>query len=69
VRMIRERPRDKDREIAARVGVSHKTVWTYRKELEEALEKFMEAWRGLDAVQRREFVAQYRAELSQASAV
>jgi predicted transcriptional regulator len=39
LRLIRERPNDNDRKIAALVGVSNKTVWTYRKELEEALEK------------------------------
>jgi hypothetical protein len=63
VRLIRERPNDNDRKIAALVGVSNKTVWTYRKELEEALQKFVQAWRDLDAGQRKEFVAQFRDEL------
>jgi hypothetical protein len=69
IRLIRERPKDNDRKIASLVGVSNKTVWTYRKELEEAFEKFVKTWRELDPTQRKEFVAQCRHELMQASAV
>jgi hypothetical protein len=64
VRLLRERPRDSDRKIALLIGVSNKTVSTYRKELEEVLERFVKAWQSLDAVQRREFVTAYRHELS-----
>ena len=63
VRLIRERPKDNDRKIASLVGVSNKTVWTYRKELEEMFEKFVQIWRDLDPAQRREFVTQFRHEL------
>ena len=66
LRLIRERPKDNDRKIASLVGVSNKTVWTYRKELEEAFEKFVKAWRDLDPTQRKEFVTQCRHELVQA---
>ena len=69
VRLLRERPHDSDRKIALLMGVSNKTVSTYRKELEENLEKFVKAWRDLDAVQRREFVTAHRHELLQASTV
>ena len=69
LRLIRERPKDNDRKIASLIGVSNKTVWTYRKELEEAFDKFVQAWHELDAVQRKGFVTQCRHELAQASAV
>jgi hypothetical protein len=69
IRLLRERPHDSDRKIALLMGVSNKTVSTYRKELEENLEKFVKAWRDLDVVQRREFVTAHRHELLQASAV
>jgi hypothetical protein len=69
IRLIRERPKDNDRKIASLVGVSNKTVWTYRKELEEAFEEFVKAWRDLDLTQRKEFVMQCRHELVQAGAV
>jgi hypothetical protein len=69
LRLIRKRPKDNDRKIASLVGVSNKTVWTYRKELEEAFEKFVQTWRDLDPTQRKEFVTQYRHELTQAGAV
>jgi hypothetical protein len=49
--------------------VSNKTVWIYRKELEEAFEKFVKAWRELDPAQRKEFITQCRHELMQAGAV
>jgi hypothetical protein len=63
IRLIRERPRDNDRKIASLVGVSNKTVWTYRKELADVFENFVQAWRDLDGAQRKEFVAQFRHEL------
>jgi ParB-like chromosome segregation protein Spo0J len=63
LRLIRERPKDNDRKIASLVGVSNKTVWTYRKELEEAFEKFVQMWGDLDPTQRKEFVTQFRHEL------
>jgi hypothetical protein len=69
VRRLRARPHDSDRKIALLIGVSNKTVSTYRKELEEDLEKFVKAWRDLDAVQRKEFVTVFRRELLQAGAV
>jgi ParB-like chromosome segregation protein Spo0J len=69
IRRLRERPLDSDRKIALLIGVSNKTVSTYRKELEEDLEKFVKAWRDLDAIQRREFVTTHRHELLQAGAV
>lgn len=52
VRLIRERPNDSDRKIALLIGVSNKTISTYRKELEEAVDKIVQAWRDLDPVQR-----------------
>ena len=69
VRRLRARPHESDRKIALLIGVSNKTVSTYRKELEEDLEKFVKAWRDLDAVQRKEFVTMCRHELLQAGAV
>jgi hypothetical protein len=69
IRLLRERPQDSDRKIALLIGVSNKTVSTYRKELAEELEKFVKAWRDLDAVHRREFVAAHRHELRQAETV
>lgn len=62
VQFLREKPHESDRKIALLIGVSNKTVSTYRKELEERLERFVEAWRDLDAVQRKEFVTAHRHE-------
>ncbi len=69
IKLIRERPKESDRKIALLIGVSNKTVSTYRKELEEAVEKFVEAWDRLDPVQRKEFVSQCRHELAQVERV
>jgi hypothetical protein len=63
IRLLRERPQDSDRKLALLIGVSNKTVSTYRKELAEELEKFVKAWRALDATHRREFVTAHRHEL------
>ncbi len=41
LRLIRERPNDSDRKIALLIGVSNKTISTYRKELEEMFERFV----------------------------
>jgi hypothetical protein len=69
LRLIRERPNDSDRKIALLLGMSNKTIWTYRKELEEMFERFVRTWHDLDINQRRDFVAQYRHELAQANGV
>ena len=69
LRLIRERPNDSDRKIALLLGMSNKTISTYRKELEEMFERFVRTWHDLDANQRRDFVSQYRHELAQADAV
>lgn len=69
LRLIRERPNDSDRKIALLLGMSNKTISTYRKELEEMFERFVRTWHDLDANQRREFVTQYRHELAQANGV
>jgi len=69
LRLIRERPNDSDRKIALLLGMSNKTISTYRKELEEMFERFVRSWHDLDANQRRDFVAQYRHELAQANGV
>lgn len=66
IRLLRERPHDSDRKIALLIGLSNKTVSTYRKELAEELEKFVKAWRDLDVMHRREFVMAHRHELRQA---
>jgi len=39
LRLIRERPNDSDRKIALLLGMSNKTISTYRKELEEMFER------------------------------
>jgi len=69
LRLIRERPNDSDRKIALLLGMSNKTISTYRKELEEMYERFVRTWHDLDANQRRDFVSQYRHELAQAGGV
>jgi hypothetical protein len=69
IRLIRERPNNSDRKIALLLGMSNKTIYRYRKELEEAVDKLVQAWRGLDDVQRKEFVTQCRRELAQANVV
>ena len=69
LRLIRERPNDSDRKIALLLGMSNKTISTYRKELEELFERFVRSWHDLDANQRRDFVTQYRHELAQADGV
>jgi predicted translin family RNA/ssDNA-binding protein len=69
IRLIRDRPNDSDRKIALLIGVSNKTISSYRNELQEQLEKFVKAWRSLDVAQRREFVQTYQDELHQASTV
>jgi hypothetical protein len=69
LRLIRERPNESDRKIALLLGMSNKTISTYRKELEEMFERFVRTWHDLDANQRRDFVSQYRHELAQASGV
>jgi hypothetical protein len=66
IRLLRERPQDSDRKIALLIGVSNKTVSTHRNELAEELEKFVKAWKSLDATHRREFVMAHRHELRQA---
>jgi hypothetical protein len=69
LRLIRERPNDSDRKIALLLGMSNKTISTYRKELEEMFERFIRTWHDLDANQRRDFVSQYRHEIAQAGGV
>jgi hypothetical protein len=69
LRLIRERPNDSDRKIALLLGMSNKTISTYRKELEEMFERFVRTWHDLDANQRKDFVSQYRHELAQANGV
>ena len=69
LRLIRERPNDSDRKIALLLGMSNKTISTYRKELEEMFERFVRTWHDLDPNQRRDFVSQYRHEIAQASGV
>jgi ParB-like chromosome segregation protein Spo0J len=69
IKLLRERPNDSHRRIAALVGVSNKTVSSYAQELEEQEAKFKKAWHDLDAVQRRNFVVAHMHELRQAGAV
>ena len=69
LRLIRERPNDSDRKIALLLGMSNKTISTYRKELEEMFERFVRTWHDLDPNQRRDFVSQYRHEIAQAGGV
>jgi len=69
IKLTRERPNDSDRKIALLLGMSNKTISIYRKELEEMFERFVRTWADLDANQRREFVTQYRHELTQAASV
>jgi hypothetical protein len=67
IQLMRERPDASDRQIAKLTGVDPKTVGNHRRALEERSTEFAKAWRGLDKVQRREFVTAYRDELRQAS--
>jgi ParB-like chromosome segregation protein Spo0J len=66
IQIMRERPYASDRQIAKLTGVDNKTVGNYRRELEKRATDFVEAWRDLDSVQRREFVTTHREELRQA---
>ena len=66
IQLLRERPHESDRRIALLIGVSNKSVSTYRKELEEDLAEFAKSWHKLDDVQRREFVRGHRDELQRA---
>lgn len=66
IQIMRERPDVSDRQIAKLTGVDNKTVGNYRRALEERSTEFAKAWRGLDKVQRREFVTAHRDELRQA---
>ncbi len=66
IQIMREMPDASDRQIAKLTGVDNKTVGNYRRALEERSTEFAKAWRGLDKVQRREFVTAHRDELRQA---
>jgi ParB-like nuclease domain len=62
--LLKANPSASDRAIARDVGVDGKTVAAVREEMIKGLQKFKDKWQSLGPAQQKEFVAEFRADLS-----